>query len=111
MTNTIITKEELNVKALKRFIEVEIEDMESNLKFAIGEMAKNHDHDAEWWRDWCLKSIRRSEERAFGSLLYMNCFAHELDDFTYEMLNDMVRDARAEEESKVWQWYKVLENE
>lgn len=111
MTNTI-TKEELNVKALKNFIEAEIEDMGSNLKFAIGDMAKNHDHDAEWWRDWCLKSIRRSEERAFGSMLYMNCFAHELDDYTFGMLSDVVRDARSEEESKVWQWYyEVLENE
>lgn len=111
MTNTI-TKEELNVKALKKFIEAEIEDMRTTLKFADTDMKKNHDHDAKWWRDWCLKSIRTSEERAFGSLLYMNCFAHELDDFTYEMLNDMVRDARAEEESKVWSWYReALENE
>ena len=109
MTNTI-TKEELNVKALKKFIEAEIEDMRTTLKFADADMKKNHDHDAEWWRDWCLKSLRKSEERAFGSLLYMNCFAHELDDFTYEMLNEMVRDARAEEESKVWSWYReVLE--
>ena len=109
MTNTI-TKEELNVKALKRFIENEIEDMRSTLDFADSDMKKNHDHDAEWWREWCLRSIRRSEERGFGSLLYMNCFAHELDDYTFDMLKDMMMDARAEEESKVWQWYyKVLE--
>ena len=93
---------------ISRFIDNTIESMKGTVPYVINEMNECEDPDktARWWREWALAYNRLEYDKAFGALLYANCYQHEISDIEYDYLLDKVYEAHRTEERHIWEGIK-----
>ena len=69
------------------FIEARIEDMHHTIEYA-NELEETREEKISYAR-W---SIQRTSDEGFGALLFAKCYLHEIDQLTYDELNNRLMD-------------------